>query len=229
VRPVAIAHRGDPLAHRENTLAAYDAAVRAGADMVEVDVRRTADGAAACLHDATLERVWGDPRAVASLTRAELASIGVPDLGDVLASIPVQVMVDYTAADVVDPALEAILAARALDRCVFAGECFEGHRRIRSLHAGARIALTWTAAGVDPVPLLDELGAELFNPDVDILLRELELVEQMHERGTAVSTWTIDDPDTMELALDYGVDAIITNRIHDLVGLLAGREVREAC
>jgi glycerophosphoryl diester phosphodiesterase len=55
--PIAIAHRGDPIAERENTLPAFEAAVLAGADMVELDLRRTADGEIVVLHDATLSRL----------------------------------------------------------------------------------------------------------------------------------------------------------------------------
>ncbi|HWC46036.1 MAG TPA: glycerophosphodiester phosphodiesterase family protein, partial [Casimicrobiaceae bacterium] len=49
-----MAHRGDPFAHTENTLDAFAAAVAAGADMIELDVRRTSDGFAAVVHDPTL-------------------------------------------------------------------------------------------------------------------------------------------------------------------------------
>jgi glycerophosphoryl diester phosphodiesterase len=48
---VAIAHRGEPVGHRENTLPAFAAAVALGADMVEIDLRRTRDGAIVVLHD----------------------------------------------------------------------------------------------------------------------------------------------------------------------------------
>ena len=226
---LAIAHRGDPVAHRENTLDAFAAAAAAWDDMIEHDVRRTADGGAAVLHDPTLERLWGRPERVADLTLRELQSIGIPSLADALEAIPVQVMVDYTDSGVVEPALAAIRAAAALDRCVFAGDAFDGHRRIRALHPTARIALTWNRADRDPEPLLDELGAEFFNPDFRVLLRNTSLVRQMHERSTAVSVWTVDARQELRRALDLDVDAVITNRISDLLELLADREVEEAC
>ena len=69
---VAIAHRGEPVGHRENTLPAFAAAVALGADMVEIDLRRTRDGAIVVLHDQTLERLWGLD-----------ASVGDVDLADV--------------------------------------------------------------------------------------------------------------------------------------------------
>lgn len=227
-RPLAIAHRGDPLAHRENTLAAFAAAVAAGADLVELDVRLSADGAAAVVHDATLDRVFGLPGRVADASIGELRALAIPELGEALAAIPVGVMVDYKDVEVAAPALEAVLAAGALDRCVFAGECFDGHRRIRALAPEARIALTWTREGESPFPLLDELGAELFNPDGRLLAREPSLVERVHAHGAGVSVWTLDRVEDMALALAGGVDAVITNRIGDLVALLAAREQEAA-
>jgi glycerophosphoryl diester phosphodiesterase len=64
----AIAHRGEPVGHRENTLAAVTAAVALGADLVEIDVQVTADGAVVLLHDDTLERLWDVPVRVDALT-----------------------------------------------------------------------------------------------------------------------------------------------------------------
>jgi glycerophosphoryl diester phosphodiesterase len=222
VSVVAIAHRGDPIAQRENTLPAFAAAVEAGADMIELDVRRTADGQAVVVHDPTLERIWGIARPVRDLTAAEVAAVGIPHLSDALAAIPqhVEVMVDYDEPGVAEPALEAVTAAGALERCLFSGECFDGHRAIRTRAPDARIACTWTSDAPCPDALLDELGAEFWNPSGTILRRHPEQVERMHGRGTLVSVWTIDRREDMQLCLAAGVDAVITNRIADLVALL---------
>ena len=53
---VVVAHRGDSSAYPENTEAAFRAAVRAGAPMVEFDVFQSKDGAWVCMHDLTLDR-----------------------------------------------------------------------------------------------------------------------------------------------------------------------------
>ena len=50
-RPLVIAHRGASLAYPENTLEAFEAAVLAGADMIELDARLSADGVAVVSHD----------------------------------------------------------------------------------------------------------------------------------------------------------------------------------
>ncbi|HEY3540949.1 MAG TPA: glycerophosphodiester phosphodiesterase [Gaiellaceae bacterium] len=219
---LAIAHRGDPVAERENTHAAFDAAVAAGADMIELDVRCTSDGAAVVVHDPTLERIWGVARRVADLTADGVRALGIPDLGEALVAIPqhVQVMVDYEERAVAEPALDAVLAAGALDRCLFSGDCYDGHRAIRTRAPEARIACTWTSDAPCPDALLDELGAEYWNPSGNILGRLPQEIERMHARGTLVSVWTIDQRADMQLFLDLGVDAVITNRIADLVELL---------
>lgn len=75
-----IAHRGASSEAPENTLAAVRRAVVVGADLVELDVQRSADGALVLMHDATLARTTDAPRVfprrapwrVADFTLAEL-------------------------------------------------------------------------------------------------------------------------------------------------------------
>jgi glycerophosphoryl diester phosphodiesterase len=223
--PLSLAHRGDWSEAPENTLAAFRAAERAGADMIELDVRRTADGGVAVVHDPTLERIWGVPRAVADSTLAEVQAVEVdghriPTLGEALACVSLPVMVDYTRADVVEPALAVIEGAGALERVLFSGENVPGHRRIRELAPSARIALTWTRREPPPDALLAELDPEYFNPPWQLL--DARVVDAMRGRGRKISTWTVDDPAIMRQVVELGADAIVTNRIGELVSLLAG-------
>jgi glycerophosphoryl diester phosphodiesterase len=222
--PLALAHRGDWSAAPENTVAAFRAAERAGADMIELDVRRTSDGAVVVVHDPTFERLWSSPAAVARSTLAEINALRVGEhrvatLDDALASVSVPLMVDYTDADVVEPALRAVRAAGALERVLFAGENVEGHRLIRARAPEARIALTWTRRTLPPDGLLEDLDVEYFNPPWQRL--DDGIVATMHDRGYKVSTWTVDDAVEMRRVVDAGADAVITNRIEQLVALLA--------
>jgi len=82
-RRLCVAHRGASGAAPENTLAAVRAGIASGADLVEVDVRRTADRALVLHHDACLDRttnaaeVYPDraPWRVADFTLAELSRL----------------------------------------------------------------------------------------------------------------------------------------------------------
>jgi glycerophosphoryl diester phosphodiesterase len=74
---LAIAHRGHSSAVPENTLAAFDQALAAGVDLVEVDVRLSRDGVAVCCHDADLARMAGSPALIAQLDERQLRGVAL--------------------------------------------------------------------------------------------------------------------------------------------------------
>lgn len=74
---VVIAHRGEHLHHPENTLAAFQGAVDAGADFFELDVRTTSDGKLVLMHDATADRMTGGKGEVAKMTFEDLRKLEV--------------------------------------------------------------------------------------------------------------------------------------------------------
>lgn len=67
-----VAHRGYSALYPENTIMAYAKAFDAGAFAVEADVRQSAEGTLVCFHDATLERLTGEPIAVRECSMQEL-------------------------------------------------------------------------------------------------------------------------------------------------------------
>jgi glycerophosphoryl diester phosphodiesterase len=69
-----IGHRGDSAHAPENTLAAFDLALRGGADGIEFDVRLALDGVPVCIHDATLRRTALREGVVESLDSAALSA-----------------------------------------------------------------------------------------------------------------------------------------------------------
>ena len=77
-RPLVIAHRGASGHLPENTMAAYQLAVEQRADMIEIDLHVSRDGAIPVSHDAELERIGGQGE-IADCDFAELQSL---DAGD---------------------------------------------------------------------------------------------------------------------------------------------------
>ena len=57
--PQTIAHRGYKASYPENTVPAFDAAVRVGADAIETDLHLSKDGIVVLSHDPTLKRCFG--------------------------------------------------------------------------------------------------------------------------------------------------------------------------
>ena len=222
---LAIAHRGDPVGHRENTLPAFAAAVAHGADMVELDLRRTRDGAIVVLHDQSLLRLWGLDVSVGDLDLSAVTRLGdgdvrIPTLRQVIDAVPpgLDLMVDFTRREVVAGALDQALAAGALDRCLFVTGNVEALRLLRGLSGRARVGLTWTEGDDPPLGLLDELGAEYWNPMFAFVTEGG--VEAVHRAGRLVSTWTVDEPADMARVVAAGADAVVSNRVAELVGFL---------
>ena len=73
--PFVVAHRGASASRPEHTLAAYDLALREGADGVECDVRLTRDGHLVCVHDRKLDRTSSGAGLVSTMTLAELREL----------------------------------------------------------------------------------------------------------------------------------------------------------
>jgi len=222
-KPVAIAHRGDPISERENTVAAFQAAVASGADMVELDLRRTREGEIVVVHDPSLARLWGIDRAVVDLDLAAIRDVGsgalrIPSLGEVLDTIEVPLMIDFTGEEVVEGAVLAVRSAGAMTRSLFVTGHVGALRRLRAIAPEARIGLTWIAPEPPLPTLLDELRAEFWNPAFNLVTNER--VAEMHARGFKVSTWTVDDPRDMAVVAGAGVDAIVSNQIAGLRSFL---------
>src|SRR4030095_4189244 len=74
-RPLVFAHRGGCVLGPENTLAAFDLGMAAGADGLEFDVHLSSDGIPVVHHDATLERTTNALGPIAARTAAELARV----------------------------------------------------------------------------------------------------------------------------------------------------------
>lgn len=74
-RPLVIGHRGAAGLAPENTLAGIDRALALGADGVEVDVHRSADGALVVIHDRSVQRTTDGRGDVAELSLAELRAL----------------------------------------------------------------------------------------------------------------------------------------------------------
>src|SRR4051812_5068484 len=77
MRPQVVAHRGASHENAEHTLGAYVAALDAGAEGLECDVRLTADGHLVCVHDRDLRRTAGRRDVISTMGLAELEALDV--------------------------------------------------------------------------------------------------------------------------------------------------------
>lgn len=224
---LAIAHRGAPNRFRENTLPAIRAAVAAGVDIVEIDLKLTADGYLVLLHDDTLERLWGLARPVTELTLADLAALGdgqdfrIPTLVEVVAEFgrpgyPV-LMLDVTSVDVALVTDDFVSQTGLTDRVLYTGS-LDAMRAIRARRPEAHLTLSWRYEGLPPAELWESIQPRFYNSYWTLLSGEL--VAELHRYGYGVLAWTVNDTSEMARLVEMGVDGITTDYPADLVNLL---------
>ncbi|KUJ39931.1 glycerophosphodiester phosphodiesterase [Streptomyces sp. NPDC093228] len=222
----AVAHRGDPYRHRENTLASLRSALRRGADAVEVDVRLTRDGVPVLLHDGTLKRLWEQDRPLASLSSDEVQGLtagGVPTLADALmASDGGRVMIDLPgepSVRAVRRVVDVVRQCGASERVYYCAGA-QAMLAVRAADPSAEIALTWTSLAPPRPALLDAVRPRWLNYRFSLVDRDL--AARVRRGGHLLSVWTPDTRRSMRRLLDLGVDSITTNRL-DALHALRGR------
>ncbi|MBK9941728.1 MAG: glycerophosphodiester phosphodiesterase [Kouleothrix sp.] len=232
---LVIAHRGASAYAPENTLPAFELAVRQGADMLELDVLRSADGALVVFHDDTTERWDGRQRLAAQCTLAELQQLDiggerVATLAEVCAfarehsvRLNVELKGAGFSADVARmlhaERVEALVLLSSFVEAAlheFAAASPHVPRAYLIDHDSHRPGLPQA----DPLDALRRVGAAAWHPSEALPLLE-QHIPRVRAAGFLVHVWTVDDPARLRALLALGVDGIITNRPDVLRGCLS--------
>lgn len=235
------AHRGDRSAAPENTLAAFRAAVASGSDILETDVRLTADGAAVLMHDETVDRTTDGSGAVADLTLAELRALDagswfderfagerVPLFGEFLDVVAgsgretalIELKGHWEESDVAQITL-AIYLRGVQDRVVFASFEPTTLRALRAAAPDIPRAMIRRVLPVDPVQIARRFDVIAIMTRPSALLDRPDVVPAMHAAGLGILLYTLNNEDRWSAALDLGVDGIVTDTPSDLDAWIA--------
>lgn len=231
-RVLVIAHRGDSAAYPENTLPAFESAVKLGADLVELDYHHTADGVPVVLHDATLDRTTNarerfDIQGILVSHRqlSELAGLDagrwkgeqfagarLPTLDESVKAIQAgsMTLIERKAGDA-RTCVDYLKAKALLDNVVV--QSFDWNY-VTDCHELAP-ELTLAALGRDEITgkRLDAVvatGARIAAWHEASL--STEAIGRIHNRGLRAWVFTVDDPRRVQELLDSGIDGIITNK-----------------
>jgi glycerophosphoryl diester phosphodiesterase len=232
-RPIVFAHRGASAHAPENTLAAFELALRQGADAVELDAKLTADGQIVVIHDQTVDRTTEGKGWVKDMTLAELRKLDagshfdvafrgepIPTLEEVLKAIGRLTFINIeltnyasTTDQLPDKAVALVRRYKLSRRVMFSSFNPIALRRAHRL-------LPETAIGFLALPggrgwlMRSWVGRLLvnyqtLNPEYrDITPR---LVEHMHRLKRGVLTYTVNDQSEIERLFQAGVDGIFTD------------------
>lgn len=234
-RPLVIAHRGASGERPENTMAAYQLAVEQGADMIEIDLHVSRDGAVPVAHDAELSRIGGEGEIadwdLAAVQKLDAGSgERVPTLAEVLDGfgdrIPFNLELKQSTRGpypgLPAAALEAVQQRGLEDETLFSSFYRPVLANLRLHSERARIALLLSPKWPEePIERALALGAEAINPH--FVMATPALISEAHDVGLAVYVFTVDDEEMMRRLIDSGVDGLFTNRPDRMRALLEER------
>lgn len=241
---LAFAHRGGArhpeIAGLENTLVAFEHAVRLGYTYLETDVRVTRDGVLLAIHDDVLDRVTDSVGSILERSYADVRTAlidgrePIPRMADLLEHFPgARFNIDLKSDAAVGPLIELVEGTGAHDRvCVGAFS----ERRLRTFRRGVGrpVATSFGPAGVGLSRFAPGLlarrvlagGGDAFQVPAHhrgMRIVTPAFVERAHRAGRPVHVWVVDDRDQMTALLDLGVDGLITDRTDVLREVLTER------
>jgi glycerophosphoryl diester phosphodiesterase len=234
--PLVIAHRGGAQEATENTIGAFQRAVKIGADGIETDIRLTRDGVVVVYHDQYFGRVEGlaqpqRTRLVSDLTYSELSKgalvpVGedtgvrrVPTLDELLANVKTGLLnIEIKQGERFDELIRKTIATLKqfpeLDRVVLEPHGMATAQKLRAA-LGPRLKLQINPDFGDSIPYDVALKQVLkFKPhSISVSYKKFSrgIVEQAHEAGVEVWVWTVNSPDVAEAMRLLGADAIKTD------------------
>jgi glycerophosphoryl diester phosphodiesterase len=215
--PEVIAHRGLHQTVRENTIEAFELALQAGADAIELDVHATQDGIVVVHHDPDV----GDYQ-INELTCDALRAVAfdsgfeIPKLSQVLdlAGKRAKVYVEIKAAGI------ELLVARCIREtetlCAVHSFDHAAIRQIRMLVPALETGILVDEQSGDPERQLETANAMDYWPSLPLVT--VELVKRIHRRGGRVIAWTANKREEWDALVKSGVDGICSD---DPAGLRA--------
>ncbi len=206
----------------------------AGADLLDADLRMTADGVVVAQHDRTVIGL-ADNKQVDQLVWADLqvadlrdgwngdpigAPVRVPSLGEILDEFPdvmISLEIKQSSPSMSKPLCDVLREHDAVGRVYLSANNDDDVYAAQRECPGS-VVITTTYRDVAEMREARETGgawcapAPIGQPPFRESLLDPTNVAWSHDHGMAIFTWTVDDPDTLRGLAEAGVDAVYTRR-----------------
>jgi glycerophosphoryl diester phosphodiesterase len=230
--PTIFAHRGSSAHAPENTLVAFELAIRQGADAIELDAKLTADGHVVVIHDQTVDRTTGGSGEVRKLTLAQLRKLDagshfdiafrgepIPTLDEVFQSVGFGIYINVELTNYASPTdplpektAELVRKHGLEKRVLFSSFNPLALLRIRRL-------LPHTPTGLLALPGWDGawarswLGTMIPHQSLHPEVKDVKpsLVRRVHGSGRKLFVYTVNNIEEMRRLFTWNVDGIFTD------------------
>ena len=229
-KTLILAHRGASGYAPENTMEAFELAVKMGADGLEFDVHFTADGEVVICHDEKIDRTSNGQGLVTDYTLSELKSfdfgyhfngekrkgVKIPTLDEVYELVsPLDMIVNVEIKSNDPEIIKAcdIIAARhgMKEKLIYSSFNHFQIQRMKEYDPNSFIAPLYKIDMLNPWNYCLDIGAKAVHPKYIQIKRIKDYVKNCHDRGIRVHTYTVNTKEDMVFFLNEGVDGIVTN------------------
>jgi glycerophosphoryl diester phosphodiesterase len=236
-RPRIFAHRGltfqgNTQVADENTLAAFELALVAGADYLESDIQVTKDGVPVLFHDEDLKRLMGKRTLISDLTYEQLKTVRlpfggqIPTLSEALSKFPdAKFNLDIKTPRGEEVGITTILDLGAAERVLVSSFSESSRKRalansptpLASSAGSSKILAVYLAARAKQTnPLLKQLetidALQIPTKRYGIDFTHPRFLEQVLDSGVEIHFWTINEPSEMLELFSLGAHGIVTDR-----------------
>lgn len=225
------AHRGASAEFPENTMAAFERAVDLGADGIEIDVQRSADGELFVMHDEYLERLTEHKAYLYELSAEQIKGLEIvgplakgshkiPTLRELLAFLQdktIKLNIElknsiYFYPGMEEEIVELVENFAMQEQVYYSSFNHESIARLAKLVPQDKLGILYYSILYDDVAYAKSLGAKNLHPLLNSL-RKSDFVQNAHNAGLKIHAWTANEDQHIKSCLSLGVDAIITDEV----------------
>ena len=224
------AHRGAMNTHPENTIAAFEEAIRLGAQMIELDVRLTKDKKLVILHDESVDRTTNETGKIEDLTlrqvkkldagswkSSDFKNLKIPTLSEALAIMPdnIWLNVHLKGDEVLGKKVAKVIIKEKRDHQAFLACGSEAAKGAKQVSSDILICnMDRQEKTEDYVSLTIESSSkfiQLYKVPVSPEIKNY--TKALKANNTKVNYCCTDSPEDVELLFEYGVDFVLVNEL----------------
>ncbi|MBR1938861.1 MAG: glycerophosphodiester phosphodiesterase [Spirochaetales bacterium] len=222
------AHRGFSGAFPENTMLAFEKAIEAGCDGIELDVHLSKDKEVMIIHDEALMRTTGKDGFIFDYSRAELEKINAggdagfyppPSLEEyfdfirnhpgIITNIEIKTLPVYYE-KIEEKTLNLVTRYSLQDRVIFSSFNWLSVTKLKRLEGSIKVGLLFDKIKTfGQEAIISELGIDYFHPSVSIV--DEETVKAFKRRNVGLNVWNVNGEKDIAKMSAWQVDGIITD------------------
>ena len=225
------AHRGYSGKYPENTMLAFEGALKLSVNGIELDVHKTKDGKLAAIHDESIDRTFLGNGLVKDYDLRDLKKLENRDekfrenIDSIIGTLEEVILLVSFKDDFVlnielktdeihyegieKDVLEMLDSYDMIENTIISSFNHESLKICKKINKNIKTAVLYSEPIEDIVNYAKELGVYAIHPDYKLV--DKSLIKKCHENNILVNAYTVNEKEDIERLIEEGIDGIITD------------------